>query len=100
VSIILLAGAMALTQMGLANEIITAAFTILLGAAGVAFALAFGLGGRETAGRILTRFMESRQFSTAGGPRQTPTNPRTPTRPGAPIDMTQQPGGSPPVGTT
>jgi hypothetical protein len=66
VSIILLAGAMALRQMGLANEIITSAFTILLGAAGVAFALAFGLGGRNSAGKILKEFLESRQLTSAG----------------------------------
>lgn len=60
VSIIILAGAMALRQMGLANEIITSAFTIVLGALGVAAALAFGLGGREAAGRALDRFIESR----------------------------------------
>jgi len=60
VSIIVLAGAMALRQMGLANEIITSAFTIVLGAAAIALALAFGLGGREAAGRALDRFLESR----------------------------------------
>ena len=98
VSIILLAGAMALRQMGLANEIITSAFAILMGAAGVAFALAFGLGGRESAGRILNRFIESRQLSEAVGTRQSGSNPQTPKNPAAPIDMTQQPG-SPPVGT-
>jgi len=48
ISIVVLAGAMALRQMGLANEIITSGFTILMGAVGVAVALAFGLGGRET----------------------------------------------------
>ncbi|HUT14592.1 MAG TPA: mechanosensitive ion channel [Thermoguttaceae bacterium] len=60
VSILVLAGAMALRQMGLANEIITSAFTIVLGAMAVALALAFGLGGREAAGRALDRFVESR----------------------------------------
>jgi Conserved TM helix len=48
-----LAGAMALRQTGLANDIINLAFGLTLGAAAVAFALAFGLGGRELAGRTL-----------------------------------------------
>jgi hypothetical protein len=53
VSILALAGAMALRQIGLANEIINLAFGLLLGAVAVAAALAFGLGGRETASREL-----------------------------------------------
>jgi hypothetical protein len=52
-SILILSGAMALRQMGLANEIIQIAFTVLLGAIGVAIAIAFGLGGREVAHREL-----------------------------------------------
>jgi len=59
VAIIALAGAMALRQMGLANEIITLAFGLTLGAVAVAFALAFGLGGREAAGREVERLFES-----------------------------------------
>ncbi len=53
VSIIVLAGAMALRQMGLANEIIELAFGSLLGAIAVAVALAFGLGGRDLAAQEL-----------------------------------------------
>jgi hypothetical protein len=53
VSILVLAGAMALRQMGLANEIITLAFGLLLGAVAVAVALAFGLGGRDLAANYL-----------------------------------------------
>jgi hypothetical protein len=49
VSIMVLAGAMALRQMGLANEIITIAFGLMLGAIAVATALAFGLGCRGLA---------------------------------------------------
>lgn len=59
VAVIALAGAMALRQMGLANEIITLAFGLTLGALAVAFALAFGLGGREAAGREVERLFES-----------------------------------------
>src|SRR5205085_5631564 len=53
ISILVLAGAMALRQMGLAPEIIQTAFTLLLGAVAVAVALAFGLGSRDVAARIV-----------------------------------------------
>ncbi|MFQ5802299.1 MAG: mechanosensitive ion channel [Candidatus Methylomirabilales bacterium] len=52
-SIVVLAGAMALRQMGLANEIINLTFGLLLGAVAVAVAIAFGLGGRDIAAREL-----------------------------------------------
>jgi hypothetical protein len=74
-SIIILAVAMSLRQMGLANEIINSAFVILMGAIGVALALAFGLGGRETAGKALEEFIESRkqQDVSPGQPANTST---------------------------
>ena len=53
VVILALVGAMALRQTGLANDIVNLAFGLTLGAAALAFALAFGLGGREAAGRSL-----------------------------------------------
>jgi hypothetical protein len=59
VSILVLAGAMALRQMGLANEIINLAFGLLLGAIAVAVALAFGLGGREAAAREIEDWLQS-----------------------------------------
>ncbi|HEX9722371.1 MAG TPA: mechanosensitive ion channel [Candidatus Paceibacterota bacterium] len=59
VSILIFAGAMALRQMGLANEIITVAFALVVGAVAVAFALAVGLGGREVAGRHLDEWIKS-----------------------------------------
>jgi hypothetical protein len=59
VSILVLAGAMALRQMGLANEIINLAFGLLLGAIAVAMALAFGLGGREAAAREVEGWLQS-----------------------------------------
>jgi len=99
VAIILLAGAMALGHMGLADEIITSAFTILLGAGGVAIALAFGLGGREAAGRALDQFIESRRPTQTSQPNSPMATPMGASTPGAPVDMPQQPGG-PPMGTT
>ena len=59
ISILVLAGAMALRQMGLADEIINLAFGLLLGAIAVAAALAFGLGGRDLAARKLEEWNES-----------------------------------------
>ena len=59
VSVLALAGAMGLRQMGLANEIINVAFGLLLGAIAVAVALAFGLGGRELAARELEEWLRS-----------------------------------------
>ncbi|MEJ6656986.1 MAG: mechanosensitive ion channel [Pseudomonas sp.] len=52
-AIIALAVAMGLRFMGLANEIVNLSFGLILGSAAVACALAFGLGGRETAHRLL-----------------------------------------------
>jgi hypothetical protein len=59
IAILVLAGAMALRQMGIANEIVNLAFGLLLGAIAVAVALAFGLGGREIAARELDGWLES-----------------------------------------
>jgi len=53
ISIIVLAAAMALRQMGLANEIINMAFGLLLGSVAVAVAIAFGIGARDLAGRTV-----------------------------------------------
>ena len=52
-SIVVLAGAMALSQMGLANDILNLAFGLLLSAVAVAAALAFGLGARDVAKRAV-----------------------------------------------
>lgn len=57
--IIVLAGAVALRQMGLANEISELAFGLLLGSIAVATALAFGLGGRDVAARQIEPWQRS-----------------------------------------
>ena len=59
IAILVLAGAMALRQLGIADDIVNLAFGILLGALGIAAALAFGLGGRDVAGREVERFVKS-----------------------------------------
>jgi hypothetical protein len=64
-AILVLTGAMALRQMGVANEIINLAFGLLLGAIAVAVALAFGLGGREVAGRQLQQWVAATESGEA-----------------------------------
>ena len=54
-SILLLAAAMVLTQLGIAKEIVVAAFTILFGGVVLAVAIAIGLGGRNIARDALER---------------------------------------------
>ncbi len=75
-SIVALAVAMGLRFMGLANEIVIIAFASVIGSAAVACALAFGLGGRPTAHKLLERWTE------ANRPPIAPRRPKTPTPPG------------------
>lgn len=57
--------AISLRAMGIANEIVYLAFGLTLGAVAVAFALMFGLGGREAAGKhvayILDKFRKEKK---------------------------------------
>jgi hypothetical protein len=71
-SIIALAVAMGLRFMGLANEIVIIAFAAIIGSAAIACALAFGLGGRPTAHKLLERWTE------ANAPPKAPSRPRAP----------------------
>ena len=74
VGILILAAAMALRQMGLAEEIVNLAFGLVLGAVAVAAALAFGLGGREAASRALLRLEGQEPPTPTSG---APTPPRS-----------------------
>jgi hypothetical protein len=71
-SIIALSVAMGLRFMGLANEIVIIAFASIIGSAAVACALAFGLGGRATAGRLLERWADGRSGGETRGSDQPP----------------------------
>jgi hypothetical protein len=53
--ILLFTAAMVLTQLGIAKEIVIAAFTILFGGVVLALAIAVGLGGRNIARDALER---------------------------------------------
>ncbi len=59
VAILALVLAMGLRAMGIADDIVNLAFGLTLGAVAVAFALAFGLGGREAAGKQMEYWLKS-----------------------------------------
>lgn len=59
ISIIVLVSAMALERIGIAPNIVNLAFGLLTGGIAVAIALAFGLGGRETAGKVLQKWFDT-----------------------------------------
>ncbi|MEA3062399.1 MAG: hypothetical protein QOJ94_2180 [Sphingomonadales bacterium] len=79
-SIIALAVAMGLRFMGLANEIVVIAFSAIIGSAAIACALAFGLGGRPNAHKLLERWTE------ANAPPAPPSRPKAPKPPPPPRD--------------
>ena len=51
--------AMGLRAMGIADDIVNLAFGLVLGAVAVAFALSFGLGGREAAGKQMEHWLSN-----------------------------------------
>ncbi|HEU5358147.1 MAG TPA: hypothetical protein VFU45_03420 [Gemmatimonadales bacterium] len=57
--VVLMAVFMAISQMGVAAEIVDAAFVLIVGAVALAAGLAFGLGNRELAGEITRRWYEA-----------------------------------------
>ena len=59
VAIVAMSLFMALGQMGIANEIITLAFGLVLGSAAIAVAIAFGMGGRDLAKRHMEQWTQS-----------------------------------------
>ena len=58
-AVVLISIFMAMQQLGVAAEIITASFTLILGAVALAAGLAFGLGNRDLAGEITRQWYES-----------------------------------------
>jgi hypothetical protein len=70
-AIIALFTAIGLTFMGLADQIVMIAFGLILGSAAIATALAFGLGGRDAAGRIADHWADR-----IAGPPPPPPPPR------------------------
>jgi len=68
IAIIVFAVAMALDQIGLANDIVNMAFGLILAGAALAAALAFGLGGKDVAKYQLVRWYKSAEASLATPP--------------------------------
>lgn len=58
VGVLILAGSIALRQVGVADEIIIIAFGVLLGAIALTGVVAFGLGGRDLAARELSEWVD------------------------------------------
>jgi hypothetical protein len=57
-AVVIIAVFMALQQVGVAEEIVTAAFILIMGAIALASGLAFGLGNRDLAGEITRKWYE------------------------------------------
>lgn len=55
-----LGGFMVLNQLGIAPEIVNTAFILIIAAVAIAFALAFGLGGKDFAGKALKKLEDKR----------------------------------------
>src|SRR5580658_4352662 len=70
--ILILAISMALEQIGLANQTVTSAFSIVFGAAMLALAIAFGLGGRHLARYALEQYFGSRKTEQEKGEEPSP----------------------------
>ena len=83
IAIIVLSLFMALTQMGLANSIITLAFGVPLIGVALAIGLAFGLGGRETAAKQLDQWQVQMKEVDQKLAAQAPEAPETPDQPQA-----------------
>ena len=61
--LILMACFMVLNELGIASEIVNTAFILLIAAIAIAFAIAFGIGGKETAARLLEKLEDKNEES-------------------------------------
>ena len=68
VAIVALALFMGLREMGIANEIITLAFGLILGSAAIAAAIAFGMGGRDLAKKHMEQWTQDLEKINKDGP--------------------------------
>lgn len=64
IAILILAFAMGLGEMGLGDEIITLAFGLTLGAVAIALAIAFGIGGRDEAAKLVAKWSRGNSSDT------------------------------------
>jgi hypothetical protein len=91
--VIIISVFMALQQLGVAAEIVSTAFTLILGAAALAFALAFGVGNTRLAGEITRRWYDSGR-GVSWGRRATDVG-TTPPSAGGPAGAGRGSGGAP-----
>ena len=63
-AIVFFSGAIALIQLGIGEDIVVSAFGFVFGAAALALALAFGLGGRDVAAEYLKQWLEEKKAPT------------------------------------
>jgi hypothetical protein len=104
-AIIALFTAIGLTFMGLADQIVILAFGLILGSAAVATAIAFGLGGRDAAARILEQWAEDQAPPArlppprlrSERPPEPPTAPEPPAPPERPTPPSPPDDGQPPL---
>jgi hypothetical protein len=78
---VMIAVFMALQQVGVTEEIVTAAFTLILGSIALAAGLAFGLGNRDLAGEVIRRWYEEgrrRNRRKSDPPSPPPVDPPAP----------------------
>jgi hypothetical protein len=80
-AIIALFTAIGLTFMGLADQIVILAFGLILGSAAVATAIAFGLGGRDAAARVLDRWSDVSPPPRPAPPKRIRGNPASDEQP-------------------
>lgn len=80
-AVLVIGAFMALRELQIAPEIVDVAFTLTLGAIAVAVALAFGLGGRDVAGRIAQQWYDRRREPLTGV-REYPAATRSAATPG------------------
>jgi hypothetical protein len=64
-AIVFFSAAIALIQLGIGEEVVVSAFELAFGAAALALALAFGLGGRDVAAEYLKRWLGEKKAPTS-----------------------------------
>jgi hypothetical protein len=79
--VVLVAVFMALSQMGVAAEIVDAAFILIVGALALAVGLAFGLGNQQLAGEITRRWYEAGRRRRTAEPDGSAAAPKGPPAP-------------------
>ena len=75
-AVVLISVFMAMQQLGVAAELITAAFTLVLGAIALAAGLAFGLGNKDLAGDVTRRWYEAGRLRRKRGKASVSAAPR------------------------